>query len=117
MKKAKIYLFTSPTCPHCPPAKKFMQNFKSSRDDMDFQEFSTITAEGQKKADQYDIMSVPTFIIRGPGYQGNIGLRGVQSAESMNKYIDIALGKRSLEEPKKEKKPLEFNIGRIKIKF
>ena len=117
MEKAKVYLFTSPTCPHCPPAKRFMQNFKSTRDDCDFIELSTITEEGQKKAEHFDVMSVPTFIIKGPGYNGNIGLRGVQSNDSMNKYIDIALGKRSIEEPKKEKKPLELNIGKIKIKF
>ncbi len=117
MEKAKVYLFTSPTCPHCPPAKKFMQNFKSTRDDCDFIELSTMDHEGQRKAEQFDVMSVPTFIVKGPGYNGNIGLRGVQSNDSMNKYIDIALGKRSLDEQKKEKKPLEFKIGRLKIKF
>jgi predicted DsbA family dithiol-disulfide isomerase len=117
MEKAKVYLFTSPMCPHCPPAKKFIQNFKSTRDDFDLIELSTITHEGQKKAEQFDVMSVPTFIIRGPGYNGNIGLQGVQSTEVMNKYIDVALGKRSLEEPKKEKKPFEIKIGRIHITF
>jgi len=117
MEKAKVYLFTSPTCPHCPPAKKFINNFKATREDFDFIDMSTMTSEGQKFAEKFNVMSVPTFIIKGPGYDGNIGLRGIQSNDSMNKYIDIALGKRSLEESKKEKKSFELNIGKIKIKF
>jgi len=39
-------------------------------------------------------MSVPTFIIQGPIYPELIGLRGNQTKEVMNKYLDIALGKR-----------------------
>jgi predicted DsbA family dithiol-disulfide isomerase len=117
MEKAKVYLFTSPTCPHCPSAKRFIHDFKKVRDDFYLIELSTATNVGQRKAKQFDVMSVPTFIIKGPGYNGNIGLKGAQSDKEMNKYIDIALGIKSLEEPKKERKPLEFKIGRFKIKF
>lgn len=115
MEKAKVYLFTSPTCPHCPSAKRFIHSFKSVRDDFDLIEYSTITKEGQKKARQFDVMSVPTFIIKGPGYNGNIGFRGVQSNGSMNKYIDVALGKNSIEESKTEKKPFGFRIGKLRF--
>jgi predicted DsbA family dithiol-disulfide isomerase len=101
MVKATVYLFTSPTCPHCPGAKRFIQDFKKTRDDFNLIELSTMTHEGGKKAAHFDVMSVPTFIIIGPGYDGNIGLRGVQSNNSMNKYLDIALGKRSIDEPNK----------------
>jgi protein-disulfide isomerase len=100
MVKATVYLFTSPTCPHCPSAKRFIQDFKSTRDDFNLMELSTMTHDGGKKAAHFEVMSVPTFIIRGPGYNGNIGLKGVQSSSSMNKYLDIALGKRSIDEPK-----------------
>jgi len=124
MDKAKVYLFTSPTCPSCPPAKQFMQRFRQQRDDFDYAEFSTSTHEGSKKAEHYDVMAVPTFIIKGPGYPGNIGLRGLQSEAVMNKYLDVALGKRRLEdsdsgatERKAERKPLELKIGKLKIRF
>ncbi len=117
MEKAKVYLFTSPTCSHCPSAKKFIHNFKFTRDDFDLIEYSTITEEGQKKAEHFDVMSVPTFIVKGPGYNGNIGLRGIQSNDVMNKYLDIVLGKRSIEDPKKEKKPLEIKIGKFRLMF
>ena len=53
MEKAKVYLFTSPTCPHCPSAKKFINNFKATREDFDLIELSTITPEGQKKAEHF----------------------------------------------------------------
>ncbi len=92
MTRAKIYLFTSPTCPSCPPAKNFMSEFKKERDDAVFSEYSTITSEGRKLARKFNVMSVPTFIIIGPGYPTPIGLRGIQSTKSMNKYIDMSLG-------------------------
>jgi predicted DsbA family dithiol-disulfide isomerase len=101
MEKAKVYLFTSPTCPHCPSAKKFADEFKKTRDDFQLIDMSMATREGEKAAKKYDVMSVPTFIIRGPGYPGPIGLRGIQSKETMNKFIDVALGLKSLEDFRK----------------
>jgi len=101
MEKAKVYLFTSPTCPHCPSAKKFAEEFKKTRDDFQLIDMSMATREGEKAAKKYDVMSVPTFIIKGSGYPGRIGLAGMQSNESMNKYLDIALGIKSLEDFKK----------------
>ncbi len=94
MEKAKVYLFTSPTCRFCPEAKKLMQEFSRERDDFDYYELSTATQEGVSKARELEIMSVPTFIIQGPIYPELIGLRGNQTKEVMNKYLDIALGKR-----------------------
>jgi len=111
MDKAKIYLFTSPTCPHCPAAKKALHEFKNTRDDISFSEYPTYTKTGRKMARKYSIMSVPTIIIDGPGYQP-IGLRGVQSQEALNKYVDIALGNRSAEEKKRG-----FRMGKFRFKF
>lgn len=91
-KKAKIYLFTSPTCPSCPPAKKFMQEFQKERDDFVFQELSVASNEGRSKAQEYGVMSVPTFAIIGPNYPTPIGLRGLQTKKVMNKYIDLSYG-------------------------
>jgi predicted DsbA family dithiol-disulfide isomerase len=121
MEKAKVYLFTSPTCPNCPPAKKFIQEFKQQRDDFEFVEFSTMTRDGQKTAQKYNVMSVPTFIIKGNGFPDPIGLVGTQRNDVMNKYIDIALGKKTLEDFKKptlkEKLSNGIKLGPIRIKF
>ncbi len=118
MEKAKVYLFTSPTCPHCPSAKKFIHEFRTTRDDFELTEFSTATPEGQRKANKYDVMSVPTFIIRGPAFADPIGLRGSQNVHTMNKYLDIALGKRVLQDSSsQEKKPFALKIGKFRITF
>ena len=121
MEKAKVMLFTSPTCPHCPSAKKFINNFKNERSDFELIEYSTLTNDGQKTAQKYDVMSVPTFIIKGPGFPDPIGLRGTQTNEVMHKYIDIALGNKKIEDFKKptlkEKLANGIKIGPVKIKF
>jgi predicted DsbA family dithiol-disulfide isomerase len=121
MEKAKVMLFTSPTCPHCPSAKKFIYSFKNERSDFELIEYSTLSHDGQKKAKKYDVMSVPTFIIKGPGFPDPIGLNGLQSTDAMNKYIDIALGNKTLEDFKKptfkEKLSQGIKLGPLKIKF
>lgn len=121
MEKAKVYLFTSPTCPHCPHAKRFIDKFKHQRSDFELIEYSTLTSEGQSKAQKYDVLSIPTFIIKGPGFPDPIGLRGLQSNEAMNKYLDIALGYKRLEDFKKptlrERLSRGIKLGPIRMKF
>ena len=98
--KAKVMLFHSPFCPHCPPAKKLIEKIARNREDIVLLMFNTNTPEGVRKATEMDIVSTPTFIITGPGHDENIGLRGIQNESVLNKYIDIALGKRKIEERK-----------------
>lgn len=125
MEKAKVMLFTSPTCPHCPIAKKFINNFKNERSDFELIEYSTLSHDGEKAARKYDVMSVPTFIIKGPGFPDPIGLIGTQTKEVMNKYLDIALGIKNIEDFKKptlkekisKKMSQGIKIGPVKIKF
>jgi len=100
MEKAKVYLFTSLTCPHCPTARSFITKFKKERNDFELINAEVQTKEGNDLAKQFDIDSVPTFIIQGPAYPENIGLRNY-SEKTMNKYLDIALGKTKLIEPRK----------------
>lgn len=111
MAKANVLLFTSPTCPHCPSAKAIAEKVAKSRDDVRLR----LIVSGQPGAERlfkhYDVMSVPTFIIRGPGYPHNIGLRGTQSEGTLNKYIDIALG---LKEPEVKKSFFEKLMEKIK---
>jgi predicted DsbA family dithiol-disulfide isomerase len=119
MEKAIVYLFTSPTCPGCPPAKRFIHEFKKTRDDFILKELSTATHEGSKKARKFGIMAVPTFVIKGPEYPQPIGLRGLQSTRSMNKYIDLSygIGKEEKKISLREKFKEGIKIGKIRIKF
>lgn len=119
MEKAKVYLFTSPTCPNCPPAKKFMENFKGQRDDFVYHDISTASPKGQRQAQNFGIRSVPTFVIKGPGYPDPIGLVGVQSDKSMNKYLDVSLGLREVEEKKSLRDKLRegIKLGPLRIRI
>lgn len=117
--QAKMLLFTSPTCPHCPAAKQAAAEVAKSRNDVVFEELSTALPKTQKKAQKYEIRSVPTFIINGPAFSENIGLAGVQSKEVLHKYLDISLGKRELEQKKSFTDKLKegFRIGKLRIRF
>lgn len=98
--KAKVKLFTSITCPNCPSAKNEISELKKQRDDFDLNIIEVTTIEGSNEAKKENIMSVPTYIISGPGVEHNIGLIGAQGFETLNKYIDISLGLRKLDEKK-----------------
>ena len=120
MAKATIYLFSSPTCPHCPPAKAFAEDYVKSRDDVSLIQLNTATHEGQRKAASFNIMSVPTFIIKGDNYPENIGLKGIQSKKTMDKYVDIATGKKDLKKEQSKRSTREkkiFKVGPFKFKF
>jgi len=93
----KVMLFWSPTCPHCPPARELIHKIKDSRKDFDLSEYQPGTAEARDKYLEYNVTSTPTFIIIGPGYPDNIGLRGSQSEKVLNKYLDIAAGKKQMQ--------------------
>ena len=105
--KAKIEIFTSPTCPHCPKAVKKAEELAKERDDIKILEISTATKNGQKKARELNVRSVPTLFITGPGYEDRIGHVGVPSRNALEKMIAIALGK----EQWKEKKSLFSRIA------
>ena len=99
--RATIEVFTSPTCPHCPSAKKLAFEVAKERDDVVVKEMSTATHEGQRKAKRYGIMSVPTLIIQGPASSQPIGLRGTPPRKGLIKAIDISLGLDQWKEKKK----------------
>jgi predicted DsbA family dithiol-disulfide isomerase len=96
--KAIVELFTSPTCPHCPPAKKALEEVAKERSDFTLAVYSTMTQEGQLKAEQYGIEGVPTAIISGPATEQPMGIPGEQSKKTYNDFIDIALGKKTVKE-------------------
>ncbi|MFH0876132.1 MAG: thioredoxin fold domain-containing protein [archaeon] len=92
MSKSTVYLFTSPTCPHCTKAKELIKPYLAKRKDISYTEFSTATEEGKKRAKEYEVQNVPTYIIIGPEYPHPIGLVGVQSENVLNKYVNMSLG-------------------------
>jgi len=93
----KVLLFHSPTCPHCPPARDLIKKIHDERKDFELIEYLPSTIGAKEKYVEFNVASTPTFIIQGPGHPENIGLRGKQSAAVLNKYLDIAAGKRELE--------------------
>ena len=118
--RAKVQLFTSPTCPHCHHARQVMAELVKERKDFDYVELSTATSAGSRAASRYQIMSVPTFIITGPGFVDPIGLVGGQSKKVINKYLDIALGLREVDEAKPgffSRLKQGIKIGKMRIKL
>jgi len=100
MGKVKIEVFTSPTCPHCPHAAKLAYEVAKERDDVKVTELSTATPHGRRKAQQMEVMTVPTTFVTGPKSSQKIAFRGLPSRNGLLKAIDISLGKAEWKEPK-----------------
>lgn len=96
MTKAIVKLFVSSTCPNCPAAKNEINQILEERDDFELKLFDLHTREGVEEAKKLQIMSVPTYIITGPGVDHNIGLVGSQGSKTLNKYLDFATGKKDM---------------------
>lgn len=66
---AIIELITSQTCPHCPPAKKALneavQKLRGEGLEVSLVNYNTATPQGMQKAKQYQILGVPTAVIVG----------------------------------------------------
>lgn len=99
-----MYVFTSPTCPHCPQAKEIAMGVAKERDDVALKQVVSGMGGSNALFKKFDVMSVPTIIIKGPGYSRNIGLRGTQPAATLHKYLDKALGLETREEEASAKK-------------
>ena len=64
MSKVKIELFTSPMCPHCPAAKRVVEEVANEMPDAVEVEYINVM-ENPQKAVEYGIMAVPTIVING----------------------------------------------------
>lgn len=93
MADAKIEIFFSPTCPHCPNALRVAKELSKEREDFKIVETNTWTEKGKRRAEHYNIRSVPTLFITGSGYPERIGYIGAPSKEKLNKMLNIATGK------------------------
>lgn len=98
--KATGLVFTSITCPHCPIAKSYFEELRSEREDIDLHEVSVNNQEGQALAKQFGVQSVPSFVFYGPAHAEPIGLVGAQTKDVLMKYMDVVVGKQSLEKKK-----------------
>jgi thioredoxin 1 len=96
--KAKIEIFSSFTCPHCPSAINLVEQVSKERNDIEIIKHEINTPEGHKRATELGIMSVPTIIIKGPNNPEFIGLKGLFSEKGLNKAIDVSLGKDNFKE-------------------
>lgn len=56
----ELKIFTQPTCPACPPAKKLGESLKD-KIKVDF--FDVSLPEGLAEAAQYDVMTTPTIVL------------------------------------------------------
>jgi hypothetical protein len=62
------------------------------RDDIKITETSTASNKGKRRADHYNIRSVPTLFVTSPNYPDRIGHIGTPSKKALNKMVNIALG-------------------------
>lgn len=89
MAELKIEVFTSPTCPHCPPAvrtaKELLEENPELKERVEWVEVSTATTDGQRKAMSYGIRGVPTIIFTNS--KGEKG--GVVGTPTKKKYLEI----------------------------
>ena len=92
MEKSIIEVFTSPTCPHCPNAVKVAEEISKERQDVIVKNLSTALPEGNLKARKFNILSVPTVFVKGPGHEEILAIRGVPSKMKLNELLDISQG-------------------------
>ena len=102
MNAVKIEIFTSPTCPHCPSAKKAVMRFAEGKEYIKVVETSTATHDGQRRARQNGVRSVPTLFVTSSAYPDKIGYVGVPSDKGLRRMTDIAAGVEEWKDEKKE---------------
>ncbi|ENN96296.1 thioredoxin [Methanocaldococcus villosus KIN24-T80] len=59
----KIELFTSPMCPHCPAAKRVVEEVVKEFPEVEVEYINVM--ENPDRAMKYGIMAVPTIVING----------------------------------------------------
>ena len=114
-KKSTIYLFTSPTCPHCPVAKRELNELIEQREDIIANFIDTTESKGQRLTQKFGIQSVPSYVIQGPATTENIGLVGSQGLTKLNHFVDVSLGLKEIKNKNSAFKKFLAKIG-IEVK-
>lgn len=94
--KTFIELFTSPTCPYCPAAKRVASEsvglLREKGEEIELNIFDVSTSLGSIKANEYGITHVPTLVVYAETGQ-KILIEGSPAKESLQRAIRIAQGK------------------------
>lgn len=91
-KPVLAYLFTSPTCPHCPAAKRFAEEYFADKESVEFYLLDATDPRASEPAQAFGVQSVPTFILVGSGKDRPVGISGTPSAEHMDKVLALVSG-------------------------
>jgi thioredoxin 1 len=59
----KVELFYSPVCPHCPHARKLMEEYKAENPGFEYTEVNTYTEEGIARGMKLQVMAVPCLVV------------------------------------------------------
>lgn len=59
----KVELFYSPVCPHCPNARKLLEEYKADNPDFEYVEVNTYTEEGIERGMSLQVMAVPCLVV------------------------------------------------------
>ncbi len=110
-----IEIFTSPTCPHCPPAKKLALQVAKERadDNVKVVETSIMTKEGSEKAQSLGVFGVPAIFVKGPKFD-RMGFRGLPPKQKLLDSIDIGLGKKEWKESKSLLQSIKEKLPKVK---
>lgn len=60
---SKIELFYSPVCPHCPSARKLLEDYKKDTPGFEYTEVNTFTEEGIERGMSLQVMAVPCVVV------------------------------------------------------
>ena len=60
---SKVELFYSPVCPHCPNARKLLEEYKTKNPEFDYIEVNTYTEEGVDRGMSLNVMAVPSLVV------------------------------------------------------
>lgn len=104
MSSTLIELFTSPTCPYCPAAKRTVEEtvaeLNLKKKPIELGEYDTYTLEGHEKAKDYGVQVVPSIFVSGSGIKEKILIEGGPSKEELLEAIEMAEGRRKAEKKK-----------------
>jgi small redox-active disulfide protein 1 len=83
-----IEIFTSPTCPYCPGAKAVVNEIAKENKDVVVIEHTPMTEQGRKRAQEFNISSVPTIHVSGTGTKEIFGFVGMPKKETILEMIE-----------------------------
>lgn len=83
-----IEVFSSPICPHCPGAKRVVEEVvdKLSCDDIEVKHIDVTEDPGS--AEKYSIMAVPTIVV-----DGEVAFVGAPTAQQFEEYLKKKLNR------------------------